>query len=158
MAGKSFHLLLLLAVVLVHVGIGVEASLDHSIVGYAPEDLSSEEQLLNLFESWLHKHEKSYESILEMHHRFTIFKDNLRYINSHNMQQNTSYWLGLNNLADLTYEEFKARYFGIVPPRVKRLPRTENFKYANVHAPPSFDWRARGAVTPVKDQKQCGES
>ncbi|CAM6025082.1 unnamed protein product [Sphagnum balticum] len=113
-------------------------------------------QLLNLFESWLHKHEKSYESVLEIHHRFTIFKDNLRYINSHNLQQKTSYWLGLNNLADLTYEEFKAHYFGIVPPRVKRLPRTENFKYANVHAPPSFDWRARGAVTPVKDQKQCG--
>jgi xylem cysteine proteinase len=93
MAGKSFLLLLLLAVVFLHAGIGVEASLDHSIVGYAPEDLNSEEQLLNLFESWLHKHEKSYESVLEMHHRFTIFKDNLRYINSHNMQQKTSYWL-----------------------------------------------------------------
>ncbi len=152
-----FLLLLLLAVVLFHAGIGVEASLDYSIVGYSPEDLDSEEQLFILFESWLHKHEKSYESVLEMHHRFTIFKDNLRYINSHNLQQKTSDWLGLNNLADLTNEEFKARYFGILPPRVKRLRRTENFMYANVDAPSSLDWRAKGAVTPVKDQGNCGE-
>ncbi|CAK9196942.1 unnamed protein product [Sphagnum troendelagicum] len=156
MAGKFFLLLLLLAVVLFHAGIGVEASLDYPIVGYSPEDLDSEEQLFNLFESWLHKHEKSYESVLEMHHRFTIFKDNLRYINSHNVQHKTSHWLGLNNLADLTHEEFKARYFGILPPRVKRLRRTENFLYANVHAPASLHWRAKGAVTPVKDQGNCG--
>ncbi|CAK9196881.1 unnamed protein product [Sphagnum troendelagicum] len=156
MTGRFFLLLLLLAVVLFHAGIGVEASLDYSIVGYSPEDLDSEEQLFNLFESWLHKHEKSYESVLEMHHRFTIFKDNLRYINSHIVQHKTSHWLGLNNLADLTHEEFKARYFGILPPGVKRLRRTENFMYANVHAPASLDWRAKGAVTPVKDQGNCG--
>ncbi|CAK9861730.1 unnamed protein product, partial [Sphagnum jensenii] len=156
MAGKFFLLLLLLAVVLFHAGIGVEASLDHSIVGYSPEDLDSEDQLFNLFESWLHKHEKSYDSVLEMDHRFTIFKDNLRYINSHNLQQKTSYWLGLNSLADLTNEEFKARYFGILPPRVKRLRKTENFMYANVRAPASLDWRAKGAVTPVKNQEECG--
>jgi hypothetical protein len=92
--------------------IGVEAiQLDDSIVGYSPEDLNSEECLVDLFQSSMRKHEKSYESVSQMNQRFAIFKDNLRYIHSHNVQE-PSYSLGLNNLADLTHEEFKDSVFG----------------------------------------------
>ncbi len=164
-AGKLLvcFLVLLFAVVYRAGRIGVEAiQLDNSIVGYSPEDLNSEERLVDLFQSWMLKHEKSYESVSEMYQRFAIFKDNLRYIHSHNVQESTpSYSLGLNNLADLTHEEFKTRYLGTKPPRRSenyKLRKTENFIYGDVDAPVSIDWRSKGAVTAIKNQGACGES
>lgn len=163
-AGKLlvFFLVLLFAVVHRAGRIGVEAvQLDDSIVGYSPEDLNSEERLMDLFQSWMRKHEKSYESVSEMNQRFAIFKDNLRYIHSHNVQESTpSYSLGLNNLADLTHEEFKTRYLGTKPPRrsENKVRKTENFIYGDVDAPASIDWRSKGAVTAIKNQGACGES
>ncbi|KAH9562647.1 hypothetical protein CY35_05G083300 [Sphagnum magellanicum] len=154
MAVKVFVLLLLAAVVVLQAGIG-EAK-DHSIVGYAPEDLNSEERLLDLFHSWLKKHAKAYDSVSEKHHRFAIFKENLRYIHSQNVQEK-SYWLGLNSLSDLTHEEFQARYLGTRPHRdPSRLQKTDGFMYADVEAPASVDWRQKGAVSEVKDQGSCG--
>jgi xylem cysteine proteinase len=155
-------LVLLFASVYQAARIGVqEIQLDDSIVGYSPEDLNSEERLVDLFQSWMRTHEKSYESVSEMNQRFAIFKDNLRYIHSHNVQEPTpSYSLGLNNLADLTHEEFKTRYCGTKPPprSENELRKTENFIYGNVDCPASIDWRSKGAVTAIKSQGPCGES
>ncbi|CAM6018569.1 unnamed protein product [Sphagnum balticum] len=133
--------------------------LDDSIVGYSPKDLDSEESRWDLFQSWMRKHEKSYESESDTNQRFAIFKDNLRYIHSHNMQEPTpSYSLGLNNFADLTHEEFKTRYVGTQPPRrsENKWRKTENFKYGDVVPPASIDWRSKCAVTAIKIQGQCG--
>ncbi len=163
-AGKLLVCFLVLLLGVVHRAgrIGVEAiQLDHSIVGYSPEDLNSEERLADVFQSWMRKHEKSYESVSEMNQRFSIFKDNLRYIHSHNVQESTpSYSLGLNNLADLTHEEFKSRYLGTKPPRrsENEVRKTENFIYGDVDALASIDWRSKGAVTAIKNQGACGES
>jgi len=115
-AGKLLVCFLVLLFAVVHRAsrIGVEAiQLDDSIVSYSPEDFNSEACLVDLFQSCMRKHEKSYESVSQMNQRFAIFKDNLRYIHSHNVQESTpSYSLGLNNLADLTHEEFKDSVFG----------------------------------------------
>ncbi|CAK9192136.1 unnamed protein product [Sphagnum jensenii] len=159
MAGKGFVPVLLVAVLLLLCQSWIGEALargDFSIVGYSPEDLNSEERLLDLFHSWLQKHAKSYDSVSEKHHRFAIFKDNLRYIHSHNVQDKT-YWLGLNNLSDLSQEEFRARYLGTRPSlAANRLRKTEGFIYSDVDAPASVDWREKGAVAEVKDQGACG--
>jgi hypothetical protein len=88
-AGKLLVCFLVLLFGVVHragrIG-GEEIQLDDSIVGYLLEDLNSEECLVDLFQSWMLKHEKSYESVSQMNQRFAIFKDNLRYIHSHNVQ------------------------------------------------------------------------
>ncbi|WRX13877.1 Peptidase C1A, partial [Theobroma cacao] len=79
---------------------------DFSILGYSPEHLTSTDKLIELFESWISKHGKIYESIEEKLLRFEVFKDNLKHIDKRN-KEISSYWLGLNEFADLSHEEFK---------------------------------------------------
>ncbi|PKA47332.1 Xylem cysteine proteinase 1 [Apostasia shenzhenica] len=133
---------------------------EFSIVGYSEEDLTSRDHLLDLFESWMAKHNKSYATLKEMVKRFDIFKDNLMHIDETN-KKITSYWLGLNEFADLSHEEFKERYLGLKPKflrrRVDESDDRKEFKNQNVVGlPKSVDWRKKGAVTPVKNQGACG--
>lgn len=136
---------------------------DHhlSIVGYSPEDLSSDNRLLDLFESWVSKHGKRYKSMEEKLLRFETFMDNLKHIDESNRKANRSYWLGLNEFADLSHEEFRSRYLGFrsgwFPRRRKNGDSALNFKYKNADKiPRSVDWRKRGAVGLVKYQGPCG--
>ncbi|BBH00981.1 Cysteine proteinases superfamily protein, partial [Prunus dulcis] len=62
---------------------------------------------------------------------------------SFNKHMGQNLTLSLNEFADLTNEEFR------------EIPTS--FGYGNVtDAPPSVDWREKGAVTPIKDQGKCG--
>jgi C1A family cysteine protease len=62
--------------------------------------------------------------------------------------------MGVNQFTDLTPEEFKATYVT----GIKALKATgcKSFISSASSAPDSFDWRQHNAVTPVKDQGQCG--
>ena len=72
---------------------------------------------------------KSYRSFKEKLRRFEIFKENIKCIDETNRQR-TSYWLGFNEFADLSHEEFKQRYLGLRT----ELPResSSGFSYADV--------------------------
>ena len=130
---------------------------DFSIVGYSESDLGSTDRLIDLFESWISKHGKSYQSFNEKLHRFEIFKDNLKHIDETNKQR-TRYWLGLNEFADLSHEEFKQRYLGVRTELARKRESSSGFRYADaLDLPKSVDWRKKGAVTHVKDQGQCGK-
>jgi KDEL-tailed cysteine endopeptidase len=67
-----------------------------------------------------------------------------------------SYTLGANKFTDLTAEEFKARYTGGYKPtnRVRHVGRSVTTKVKAL--PASVDWSAEGAVTPIKNQGECG--
>lgn len=128
-----------------------------STVGYSPEDLTSTEKLTNLFDSWLDRHAKKYTSAEEKLRRFEIFRDNLKYIDERNKVV-TNYWLGLNEFADISHDEFEKKYLGL---KTDRLPRRsespKEFMYEDfVALPKSVDWRKKGAVARVKDQGACG--
>ncbi|KAG8066912.1 hypothetical protein GUJ93_ZPchr0005g16174 [Zizania palustris] len=130
---------------------------DFSIVGYSEEDLSSHDRLLELFETWVAKYRKAYASFEEKVKRFEVFKDNLNHIDEINKKV-TSYWLGLNEFADLTHDEFKAAYLGLAPAR-RDGGGGGVFRYEGVsdgEVPKAVDWRKNGAVTEVKNQGQCG--
>ncbi|ERN11571.1 cysteine protease XCP1 [Amborella trichopoda] len=128
---------------------------DFSIVGYSPEDLASDEGLISLFQSWASKHGKVYRDFEEKLRRFEIFKDNIKWIDETN-RENKSYWLGLNEFADMSHEEFKEKYLGVKPIFPKRNGG-QNFRYKDVeNIPKSMDWRKKGAVIGVKNQGQCG--
>lgn len=106
-------------------------------------------------EQWMTEYGKVYKDAAEKDKRFQIFKDNVEFIESFNADGNKPYKLGVNHLADLTVEEFKASRNGLKRPYELS---TTPFKYENVTAiPAAIDWRTKGAVTSIKDQGQCGK-
>jgi len=129
---------------------------DFSIVGYSSEDLKSMDKLIELFESWMSRHGKIYESIEEKLLRFEIFKDNLKHIDERN-KEISNYWLGLTEFSDLSHQEFKNKYLGLKVDYSRRRESPEEFTYKDVELPKSVDWRKKGAVTPVKNQGSCGK-
>lgn len=106
-------------------------------------------------EEWMSQYERVYNDLTEKETRFRIFKANVDYIDSFNSAVGSStYSLSVNKFADLTNEEFKSRNgFKKSSSSSARTP----FRYENVtDVPSTVDWRTKGAVTPVKDQGQCG--
>ncbi|XP_072952950.1 oryzain alpha chain-like [Typha angustifolia] len=132
-----------------------------SIVGYGER---SEEEVRRLYRSWMAEHRKSYNAIDEEEKRFEIFKDNLRYIDQHNAAADAgvhAFRLGLNRFADLTNEEYRAKFLGVrAEGSHRRRDEGEGSDRYRLRAgdalPDSVDWRKKGAVVSVKDQGSCG--
>jgi cathepsin L len=88
--------------------------------------------------------------------RYEIFKQNLDIIELHNAQAGITSTMGVNAYADLTSTEFAANMNGYQP-LVKKSNKATKKPVAQLKDfPASLDWRTEGAVTPVKDQGQCG--
>ncbi|XP_002977185.2 senescence-specific cysteine protease SAG39 [Selaginella moellendorffii] len=114
-------------------------------------------EIKNMFEDWAAKHGKSYSSDSEKARRLMIFSDTLAYIEKHNAQPNTTFTLGLNKFSDLTNAEFRANYVGkFKSPRYQDRRPAKDVDVDVSSLPTSLDWRQEGAVTPIKDQGQCG--
>ncbi|RXH68759.1 hypothetical protein DVH24_031092, partial [Malus domestica] len=108
------------------------------------------------YKQWLARYGRIYNDINEKETRFKIFKENVAFIEFSNKDANKPYKLSVNQFADLTNEEFKATRNGFKGHECST--KTSSFKYENVTVPlpATTDWRKKGAVTPVKDQGQCG--
>ncbi|XP_038681472.1 senescence-specific cysteine protease SAG39-like [Tripterygium wilfordii] len=108
-------------------------------------------------EQWMTKYGRVYENAVEKDRRFNVFKDNVEFIESFNADVNKPYKLSVNAFADQTNEEFRASRNGLKRTNAPSSVKTTPFKYADVTAAPaSLDWRKKGAVTPIKNQGQCG--
>lgn len=123
--------------------------------------LRTEAEVRELYQHWLVKHQKVYNAIGEEERRFQIFKDNLKFVDEHNAE-NRSYKVGLNVFADLTNQEYRARFLGTRsdPKRRVMKAKSPSRRYAVNAAdrlPGSVDWREVGAVNPIKNQGSCGE-
>lgn len=113
--------------------------------------LLTEKHYQTTFVNFMHQHKKSYHHD-EFQQRYRIFQDNLDFITTHNAKNN-GVTLKMNHFGDLTNAEYRKLHLGLK----KKLSAVPVFKETqNITAPASWDWREKGAVTPVKDQGQCG--
>ncbi|XP_078357661.1 cathepsin L-like [Oculina patagonica] len=120
-----------------------------------PSASEGDKNLDESFQKFVEKHKKSYATDKnEYKKRFAIYKDNLvRARKMQDMEQGSAKY-GETVFSDLTEEEFKKYYR--MPGWGKPLYEMKEAKIPKGEIPPAFDWRDKGAVTPVKNQGQCG--
>ncbi|KAK9063845.1 hypothetical protein SSX86_017717 [Deinandra increscens subsp. villosa] len=73
------------------------------------------DEVKDMFEEWMIEHNKVYKSLAEKEKRFEIFRNTLKIVENHNSTGSPVYKLGLNMMSDLTLEEAKRNYCGIIP-------------------------------------------
>jgi len=83
-----------------------------------------------------------------------VFEANVKYIIEQN-RKDEGVFLAVNQFAAMTPEEFKDSMLGYKKPQ-SDAPTVGVHKYSGADLPDSIDWIAKGAVTPVKNQGQCG--
>nr|ABK91809.1 cathepsin L-like proteinase precursor [Clonorchis sinensis] len=113
--------------------------------------------LSSIWKHFMTTYKRNYIDPSEHERRFKIFANNFVRISKHNVrfiQGQVSYTMGINEFSDKTDEELKRlRCF-----RGSLNASRDGSKYITIAAPPpsEIDWRNKGAVTPVKNQGNCG--
>lgn len=110
----------------------------------------TEQEYQKAFTDWMLTYRKSYGHD-EFQARYRIFRENLDFINAHNAAGH-SFTVAMNEFGDLTSEEFGRMYLGTQATIVPEEYEPTN----NPELPASWDWRDKHAVTPVKNQGNCG--
>ena len=106
-----------------------------------------------MWDSWKGIYDKTYNTLEEIQRRM-IFIKNIDFIAQHNFAAASglhNYTLGINQFADLTQSEWSSKYLGYI--HRQKVSIGHSLPKATAK---SVDWRTKGAVTPVKNQGQCG--
>jgi C1A family cysteine protease len=107
-----------------------------------------------LFDNWLQKFQIN---VNDNEHYETLLKkwiDNHKYIENIN-SQNLTYVLGHNQFSAMDSVDFSL-YLGLASGLLKNNNLLDNIKHLDITTESSVNWVSNGAVTPVKDQGQCG--
>jgi len=99
------------------------------------------------FLKFIKDYSKSY-SQAQFAQRYNVFKSNMDFVDSWN--QLGRHTVAINKFADLTVKEFSAIYNGL------NVISSAPYEYVPSATADTVDWRTKGAVTPIKDQGQCG--
>ena len=124
------------------------------------------QEIRSKFDEYVAMYSKSYTDVDEFEYRMNVFQDNLRKITLHNTQSETlGYTLGINKFGDLTLDEFRDQYLGLLPSEGYKSNSNQilndvsnKSEASNPSLPVSLDWRNTGMITGVKDQGKCKAS
>lgn len=96
----------------------------------------------------MERHRKVYFNEEEYQFRRNVYIQKLFEIQAHNTSGKT-WFMGVNQFSDLTSDEFLRMYTGYVKNNEMKVPVAE---FNNIVVQDSIDWKAKGAVAPVKNQ------
>jgi xylem cysteine proteinase len=108
------------------------------------------------FQQWALTNGRVYQPT-ERDYRESVYYANVAKIDAHN-EGNFSWTMDVNQFADLTAEEFKSTVVSGSFRRGEQRNTTVGVRglWSRADLPASVNWTAKGAVTPVKNQEQCG--
>jgi len=116
----------------------------------------SELQYQNAFVQWMHDFGRIYTTD-EFFLRFENFKYNMDFVDAWNADATHTHTVELNQFADISLDEYKRIYLGTRIDATERLAREAGrLVHYTVPEGDNVNWAASGAVTPPKDQGQCG--
>jgi C1A family cysteine protease len=108
-----------------------------------------------LFTKWVAQHNKAYQPA-EFFTKYSVFKTNLDFIMEHNSKDNETYTMAMNEFGDMSWEEFSGVMLSTFTPRSDYMRSQNTEDLSDIEVGAAIDWTAKGAVTPVKNQGQCG--
>ena len=126
-------------------------------VGSSASNVShmSESAIMDRFHAYQVDFGKNYPAS-DHYFRFNVFKDNFNHIISHNSNNTRTFDMAVNKFTDMTPDEFRFKMVGGYRADADVSTGCGSFVSTGKSVPDSIDWRLDGAVTPVKDQGQCG--
>ncbi|KAL0973891.1 hypothetical protein UPYG_G00212480 [Umbra pygmaea] len=113
-------------------------------------------KLLGQFKEFMIRYNRTYSSQEEADRRLRVFHNNLKTAEKlQSLDQGTAEY-GVTKFSDLTEDEFRSLYLNPLLTQQNLQRAMKPSAMPRGHAPPSWDWREHGAVSPVKNQGMCG--
>jgi cathepsin F len=109
------------------------------------------------FVNFVQKYNKQYDAV-SFEEKYNIFKENVQRVEQLNAKSPNKVF-GVTKFMDMTPEEFRKAYLmpkGLLKKGSKGSVEDVLVPNLKGSVPDTFDWRTQGAVTPVKNQGQCG--